>query len=192
MSLLVFAGSAQFIAISLLAGGAGITVVLLTTFVVNLRHALYSASMQPTCATCPSAGACRWPSGSPTKPTRWWCSVMRGVTRAPIATGISSVRRWPCTATGNCARWSACCSARPCRTSVPGAWTSPCWRPSSASSCRCCATQPQVAAALVAAGVALACHALPYKLGLMAAAASGIVVGVWLERRRPLLQEELV
>jgi predicted outer membrane lipoprotein len=44
----------------------------------------------------------------------------------------------------------------------------------------------------VAAAVALACHALPYKLGLMAAAASGILVGVWLERREPDLQEELV
>ena len=47
MSALVFAGSAQFIAVSLLAGGAGIAVVLLTTLVVNLRHALYSASLQP-------------------------------------------------------------------------------------------------------------------------------------------------
>ena len=40
--------------------------------------------------------------------------------------------------------------------------------------------------------MALACHALPYKLGLMAAAASGIVVGVWLERRNPVLQGELL
>ena len=47
MSLLVFAGSAQFIAISLLGGGATLAVLWLTTFVVNLRHALYSASLQP-------------------------------------------------------------------------------------------------------------------------------------------------
>src|SRR5690606_20944407 len=47
MSLLVFAGSAQFIAVSLLGGGAGMVVLLLTTFVVNLRHALYSATLQP-------------------------------------------------------------------------------------------------------------------------------------------------
>ena len=47
MSLLVFAGSAQFIALSLLSGGAGMAVVLLTTLVVNLRHALYSATLQP-------------------------------------------------------------------------------------------------------------------------------------------------
>ena len=52
--------------------------------------------------------------------------------------------------------------------------------------------RPQVAAALVAAAVALVCHDLPYKLGLMAAAAAGIVVGVVLEQRyRLLLDKEL-
>ena len=43
-------------------------------------------------------------------------------------------------------------------------------------------SRPQVAAALVAGAVALVCHDLPYQLGLLAAAASGIVVGVCLER----------
>ena len=56
MSLLVFAGSAQFIAITLLGGGAGAAVVLLTTLVVNLRHALYSATLQPFVRHLPS----RW------------------------------------------------------------------------------------------------------------------------------------
>jgi predicted branched-subunit amino acid permease len=44
-------------------------------------------------------------------------------------------------------------------------------------------TRPQVASALVAAVVALLTWELPYKLGLIAAALAGIVVGVWLERR---------
>ena len=44
-------------------------------------------------------------------------------------------------------------------------------------------TRPQVASALVAAAVALMTWDLPYKLGLIAAALAGIVVGVWLERR---------
>jgi 4-azaleucine resistance transporter AzlC len=47
MSLLVYAGSAQFIAISLLSLGSGAVVILLTTLVVNLRHVLYSAALQP-------------------------------------------------------------------------------------------------------------------------------------------------
>jgi len=44
-------------------------------------------------------------------------------------------------------------------------------------------TRPQVASALVAGAVALLTWELPYKLGLIAAAMAGIVVGVWLERR---------
>ncbi len=41
---------------------------------------------------------------------------------------------------------------------------------------------PQLAAALVASGVALLAHDLPYKLGLLAAAFAGIVVGTLCER----------
>ncbi len=45
LSLIVFAGSSQFVAAGLIGQGAGIGVIVLTTFVVNLRHALYSASL---------------------------------------------------------------------------------------------------------------------------------------------------
>ncbi|MHC1783442.1 MAG: AzlC family ABC transporter permease [Anaerolineaceae bacterium] len=47
MSLIVFAGSAQFIMLQLLIAGAPVVVIVLTAFVVNLRHALYSASIAP-------------------------------------------------------------------------------------------------------------------------------------------------
>lgn len=47
MSSIVFAGSAQFIAAGLIGGGVPGVVLVLTTFVVNLRHMLYSASMAP-------------------------------------------------------------------------------------------------------------------------------------------------
>jgi len=47
MSLLVFAGSAQFLAMQLLGSGAPALVLLLTTLVVNLRHALYGISLAP-------------------------------------------------------------------------------------------------------------------------------------------------
>ncbi|MEL6406409.1 MAG: AzlC family ABC transporter permease [Chloroflexota bacterium] len=46
-SVFVFAGSAQFIAAKLFADGLGIALIILTTFIVNLRHALYSASLGP-------------------------------------------------------------------------------------------------------------------------------------------------
>jgi 4-azaleucine resistance transporter AzlC len=47
MSLLVYAGSAQLIAVGLFAGGASVLSVVLTTFVVNLRHLLFSAAVAP-------------------------------------------------------------------------------------------------------------------------------------------------
>ena len=192
MSALVFAGSAQFIAISLLAGGAGIAVVLLTTFVVNLRHALYSASMQPHVRHLPK---------------RWRVPLAFGLTDEAYAVVVQryaradadSYRHWYFlgAALAMYCNWQLCTLVGVLfGQAVPdiGAWgldfamlatfigiVVPMLR-----------NQPQIVAALVAAAVALACHGLPYKLGLMAAAASGIVVGVWLERRRPALREELV
>lgn len=47
MSLVVFAGSAQFITTQLLQDGAPLLVILLTAVIVNLRHILYSASLAP-------------------------------------------------------------------------------------------------------------------------------------------------
>jgi 4-azaleucine resistance transporter AzlC len=47
MSLLVYAGSAQFIAVGLLSTGAGGWTIVVTTFLVNLRHLLMSASLTP-------------------------------------------------------------------------------------------------------------------------------------------------
>lgn len=45
MSLLVYAGSAQFIGISMLSAGAGIIPIIITTFTINLRHMLMSSSL---------------------------------------------------------------------------------------------------------------------------------------------------
>ncbi len=45
MSVIVFAGASQFIAITLLAAGSAPAIVVLTVFVVNLRHMLYSANL---------------------------------------------------------------------------------------------------------------------------------------------------
>lgn len=45
MSSIIFAGSSQFIAAQMVGAGASGLVILLVVFVVNLRHALYSASV---------------------------------------------------------------------------------------------------------------------------------------------------
>lgn len=45
MSLLVFAGSSQFIAISMLGSNTAYTTIIMTTFIVNLRHLLMSSAL---------------------------------------------------------------------------------------------------------------------------------------------------
>lgn len=47
MSIVVFAGSAQFVIVQLVAQNVPLVVVATTAFVVNLRHVLYSASIAP-------------------------------------------------------------------------------------------------------------------------------------------------
>jgi 4-azaleucine resistance transporter AzlC len=47
MSLFVFAGSSQFIAAGLVASGTRVGIIILTTWIVNLRHALYATTLAP-------------------------------------------------------------------------------------------------------------------------------------------------
>jgi 4-azaleucine resistance transporter AzlC len=56
MSLSVFAGSSQFIALSLVASHAGMLVIWFATLIVNLRHMLYAATLLPHVAHLPA----RW------------------------------------------------------------------------------------------------------------------------------------
>ena len=45
MSLLIYAGSMQYVGVSLLSGGASVFTVMMTTIMVNARHLFYSISM---------------------------------------------------------------------------------------------------------------------------------------------------
>jgi len=56
MSAFVFAGSAQFIAVGLVATGTPVLIIVLTTFVVNARHILYAATLAPHLKKLPA----RW------------------------------------------------------------------------------------------------------------------------------------
>ena len=56
MSAMVFAGSAQFVAVGLVAADAPVPIIILTTFIVNLRHMLYSATLLPYLKNLPQ----RW------------------------------------------------------------------------------------------------------------------------------------
>lgn len=189
MSMFVYAGSAQLITLSLLGSGASVVVILLTTFIVNLRHVLYSATLQPFASQLPQ----RW-----RVLLAFWLTdeTFAVVQRFYLFQGDSPLARW---------YWLGVASS-----------LYACWVSSSLAGVLfgqavpdlaslglefamlatfigivvpMLRTRPQLAAALTAGGVALATYSLPYKLGLMAAAFSGIAVGVLLERRAPAHQE---
>jgi len=76
MSLFVFAGSAQFIALGLLASGTAWPMIVLTTLVVNFRHLLYTATLLPYLKRLPG---------------RWQKLLAFGLTDE---TFVVAVRRW--------------------------------------------------------------------------------------------------
>ena len=76
MSLFVFAGSAQFIAMGLVAAGTAWPMIVLTTFVVNFRHLLYTATLLPHMKRLPR---------------RWQASLAFGLTDETFAVAIG---RW--------------------------------------------------------------------------------------------------
>jgi 4-azaleucine resistance transporter AzlC len=47
MSLILYAGSAQFVAVGLISSGAPASAIILTIFLVNVRHLLYSTALSP-------------------------------------------------------------------------------------------------------------------------------------------------
>ena len=183
MSALVFAGSSQFIALTLLASGAGLGVIILTTLVVNLRHALYSATLLPHVATLPQ----RW-----RVPLAFWLTdeTFAVVQHRYALADASPLKHWyhlgsSLAMFGNWQLWTLVGlllgQAQPglanwgLEFAMVATFTGivvPMLR-----------NRPMLAAALAAGAVALIARGLPYKLGLMLAALAGVVTGVLLERR---------
>ncbi len=182
MSLIVFAGSSQFIALSLFASGTGLAVIVLTTFVVNLRHALYSANLLPHVARLPQ----RW-----RVPLAFWLTdeTFAIVQQRYAADDGSPFKHWyylgSClsmylnwffwTATGVVAgRAVANISGLGLEFAMAATFV--------AIVVPLLGSRPMLASALVAAAVALLARGLPFKLGLIAAAFAGIAAGVALEK----------
>ena len=182
MSSVIFAGSAQFIGAQLMAAGTPALVLLATTFVVNLRHLLYSASLAPHVHHLP---------------LRWRLLLAYLLTDEAFAVTIvhytdphspPAARHWYYLGAG-LALWTSWQISTALGVffgaAVPAAWSLdfalaltfigivvPTLR-----------DRPHTSAALAAALVAVLTFAWPYKLGLMAAALVGIAVGVVLESR---------
>lgn len=182
MSAIVFAGSAQFISVSLIGGGAPLGLIWLTTFVVNLRHALYSATLQPV--------ARDWPLPWRTLTAFWltdeiFAVVERRLQTAGEADALPYYLGSAIFFYLNWLTWTAVGALVGSR--LPGlaglgldfamiatfaAMIAPQLR-----------TPTPVAVALAAGSTAWLAHGLPYKLGLMLAALVGVAVGVALDRR---------
>jgi 4-azaleucine resistance transporter AzlC len=181
MSWVVFAGSSQFIAASLF-GSTPAFVIVLTIFVVNLRHALYSASIAPYLKGL----------------SRGWKALLAYLlTDEAYAVGITNYQKqtnlthqhWYLLGAGLAlwTSWQASTAAGIfLGAQVPAGWSLDFTLALTfiALVVPNLKDLPGAAAALSAGLTALAAHDLPYKLGLIAAAAVGILVGSWLESKR--------
>ena len=182
MSLTVFAGSAQFIALGLIATHASFAVVLATTFIVNLRHVLYSATLAPYVAHLPA----RW---------RWTLGAL--LTDEVFAVAYSHYRHAPPGAIGphyflgagvamylNWQLWTL--AGLLFGAAFPGLQSLGLDFAMVATFIAIVIPQLVslrfIAAAATAGVLACVFQAWPYKLGLLAAVGAGVVVGVALSR----------
>lgn len=181
MSSVVFAGSAQFVGAQLIGAGAPAFVLLLTTFVVNLRHLLYSASLAPHVRHLS---------------TRWRLLLAYLLTDEAYAVTVlrytessqssAPMRHWYFLGSG-LALWASWQMSTLVGV-VLGAQVPPGWSLDFALALTFIGLvvptlrdRPHIGAALSAGLVAVAAAGWPYRLGLMAAALTGIIVGVVLE-----------
>jgi 4-azaleucine resistance transporter AzlC len=182
MSFIVFAGSAQFIAIPLLGAGVGTAVLWLTTFIVNVRHMLYSASLAPYTQQLPARW--RWLLAYLLTDEAYVISILHyNDDTVPkthkhyflLGAGATLWTTWQVsTAVG------IFLGAQ-----VPSSWGLDFTLALTfiAMVIPVLKDRPSVAAALSAGIVAVIAHPLPYKMGLMLAALTGIVVGLLSEGR---------
>jgi predicted branched-subunit amino acid permease len=179
MSSIVFAGSSQFIAAQLFHESAPGFVIVLTIAVVNLRHALYSASIAPYVASLS---------------TRWKTLLSYLLTDEAYAPSIIHYEKEGVTPYGHWfflgagfSLWFTWQISTALGiflgSAIPDAWSLDFALPLTfiAMVVPVLKNRPAVSAALSAGVTALLAYSLPYRLGLILAALVGIVVGTLLE-----------
>lgn len=184
MSLGVFAGSSQFIALGLLAGHAGMVLIWVTTVIVNLRHALYAATLLPHVAHLPARW--RWLLGF-LLTDETFAVVAGHVGREPQAAGV----HWYLLGSGAAmyVNWQAWTLVGLVFGAVfPGLDALGLDFAMAATFIALVVPQlaraPQLCAAIAAGLVAFVARGLPYQLGLFAAVMAGVVVGMAATRWR--------
>lgn len=181
LSAIVFAGSSQFVAVSLIGSGVALPVLWLTTFVVNLRHALYSATLLPYARALPARW--RWLLAF------WLTDETFAVVEHRLRAGgdlNDGVWYWLGSSLGMYLNWQLwTVLGVVLGKSVPSLATLGLDFAMVATFTAIVAPQlrqrPVLVAALLAGVVALLARELPYKLGLMLAALAGVAGGVLAE-----------
>lgn len=187
-SVVVIAGAAQFTALSLMEEGAPTLVVLASALIVNLRMAMYSASITPYLGQVPF----------------WWRALaayflvdqtyavsFQKFESTPTLTTSQRLAYFFGTVTPICPMWylftliGALVGQK-----IPESWALDFVIPIAflALIGPMLRTGAHVIAALTAIGIALLCAGLPYSLGLVVAGLAGMIAGaraeLWIEARR--------
>jgi len=186
MSSVVFAGSSQFIIAQLVAAGTPPIVIIVTAFIVNIRHMLYSASLAPFVKRLPA----RW---------KWLLAYL--LTDEAYAVTISHYRygegerhdetfkHWYFLGTG-LALWTTWQVSTAIGiflgTQVPASWSLDFTSTLTfiALVVPSLKDRASTASAVTAGIVAVVVYALPFKLGLGVATIVGIVIGLCVENIR--------
>jgi len=188
MSPVMFAGSSQLLAMQMLSTGTTAVVLLLTTFVVNLRHVLYGVSLAPHMR--PLSRSWKWLLAYFMTDEVYAISISRftGNGNSPTANLHwfylgSGVALWLC--------WLASTAVGVVFGSrIPASWGLDFAIALTfiALVVPVLANRASVLAAVVGAGLAVLLVGLPYSLGIVAAAIGGIVAGMsidlgWIVRK---------
>lgn len=184
MSLIVFAGSSQFIAAQLFTTHALGIVIVLTTFIVNLRHMLYSASLAPYLRHL-SAGW-KWLLAFLLTDEAYAVSIVHYRKDAPDQARHTN-RHWYFLGAGLTlwVSWQISSAAGFIfGAQIPESWSLDFALPLTFIALLIPVTtdRPAVFAALVAGMVAVIAHDLTYNLGLILAVLAGIGAGMLAER----------
>lgn len=184
MSSIVFAGSAQFVGAQLIATGTPGVVIVLTTFIVNLRHMLYGASVAPHLKHLHPLW--RWLLAYLLTDEAYAVTITH-YNQQEASPSPSASKHWYFLGAG-LALWSTWQASTVAGiflgAQVPASWALDFTLTLTfiALVVPALNDRPSVAAALSAGVVAVLAADLPLKLGLMAAALTGILVGLRLER----------
>jgi 4-azaleucine resistance transporter AzlC len=178
LSLFVFAGSSQFVAVDLIARGAAPFVIVLTIWMVNLRHALYSASLAPHFARLPARAraAAAWlltDEAYAVTVTRLRAGGLAHPRRYFLGSGLALWATWQLSTAGG-----ILFGAR-----IPESWSLDFVLPLTflALLIPSLSDRPSMTAAVAGGVFALVLRSLPYGLGLILATTIAVGVGVAVE-----------